>query len=142
MTYEEMWTKAKQAGVKAAPTPWLFDGEGFYDSDTDEVYVSPIARADKRQVLIHELIHWTGHKTRLARESFVTPHSIPWRLRMLEECIALVGERELSLRFDVPRWAPYEDAAEVTYKVSSILTVREVRAARAAIQFLNQKMGW
>jgi antirestriction protein ArdC len=70
---------------------------GFYDYQFDFIAINHASLlymgVTVEEVTLHEMTHWTGHKTRLNRKSMYS-HSIS--NRELEECIAQYGMFKLA----------------------------------------------
>jgi antirestriction protein ArdC len=83
------------------------DGNAYYNSECDSIFIphrknftsSTNAPADHNYyaTIIHELIHWTGHSTRLNR---TTLGAAECKSRALEELIAELGTALICARFD------------------------------------------
>jgi len=83
-------------------TSWSgFDGCYWPDEDTIEIAPRTIPTI---VILLHEMIHWTGHRKRLNRpiiRSLNTYQRSNWKNKQIEEAIAIYGQTMLSRKLGV-----------------------------------------
>lgn len=77
-------------------TPWLINGDGAYLPASDRIILTP--RLNK-EVVFHELAHWTAHETRLARDIDTGPLFANANPDDLEESIAWEFTKLMVKRF-------------------------------------------
>lgn len=91
------------------------DVRGAYDHSDDTIIMpagQSVATTTDASVLLHEIIHWSGHTTRLNRTGVMgrdSKHRLTMRDSTLEELVAEMGAERLA------RWLGLETYAETTY---------------------------
>ena len=100
---EHLPIKACEEVVSEMPNPPDIKNGGnkaYYDGLEDIVQIPEMSRFDGPEfyygVMFHELIHCTGHKSRLARQAFIKGHPYGSDLYKKEELIAEMGAAFLS----------------------------------------------
>jgi len=65
------WSYAELASVTGSLDPFVSMCAGFYDSVNDFIAMNENASQNHNLVLLHEIGHWSGHSSRLARSAII-----------------------------------------------------------------------
>jgi antirestriction protein ArdC len=118
--------------------------KAYYSHDTDTIVLPPFkvfhGQSHYCNVLFHELVHWTGHASRLNRQLGVR---FGERAKAAEELIAEIGASFLCAEFAVDGWEP--DTAYIAHYLKlleddpkAIFTAAS--KAQAAVDFLRERI--
>lgn len=120
-------------------------GTAAYYSPSQDVIVMPrvelfATSEDFEQTLAHELVHATGHSTRLARKEVCDPIQFGSDPYALEELVAELGASfltaELGIQSDFEQSASYVAGWLKVLKNDKSLIVRAASSAQAAVDFI------
>lgn len=91
---------AKRVVENCRPEPVILDSDqAFYSGIPDVIGMPPVSsfynESGYYETLFHELVHWTGHKSRLNREGIVEPSPFGSDRYSFEELVAELGSAML-----------------------------------------------
>lgn len=135
--------------IKASGAVFKFtDTRGLYRDETDEIFIAPAHEykndASFYRTALHELIHWTGHASRLGRDSLRDYHT-DTKIRAFEELTAELGAAFLMARFGLvdatlEKHASYIESWLQLLKEDKTAIFRASKQASEAYQFLVSKL--
>ena len=119
--------------------------QAYYDPINDYICMPPLKSFHKvddyYHTLFHELIHSTGHKSRLSREGIVTPNKFGSKLYSMEELIAEVGASIMSananITVDFEQNASYINGWLNALKGDPELILKASSKAQKAVDFVQ-----
>ena len=89
----------------AGHNPTIKRGDPAYTPGSDVIYMPGMIEFDNLdwywRTFFHEMVHWTGHESRLARDEVMKAERFGSETYSKEELVAELGSAVLSARFDL-----------------------------------------